>query len=96
MDPVNAFVITGSSIQEQTRISAQELASLRGESPTAIVIDKFAQRERARAREVADDPPSAKPMLSERTKERLTEAGIELAKGAALTAFSAWIGSQFR
>lgn len=106
MDPLSEFSINGSSIQEQMRISAQELASLREGSPRPATADeRMATRELSQAQVKAQtvraqEPPSKlavpEPLVSEETKKALTAAGITVAASLAIKAGSAWIEDFFK
>lgn len=96
MDPMRDFEITGSNIQEQMRISAQELAAISGEPQKAVVMEKLAEREKARPSDEGAEQAKPNPFLSERTKERLTDAGIAVATTVAIKAFASWIDSQVK
>lgn len=96
MDPMNEFVVTGSNIQEQTRVSAQELAAISGAPQRNAVTERLGSGESGRKQEVEAKLATHEPILSERTKEQLTTAGISVAAGVALKAATLFIEDYFK
>lgn len=103
MDPLKEFVITGTSIQEQTRISAMELASLReGPAKPKAVKDRSVGTPTLEARSTpkTQEPPpklaAQEPWISEQTKDALTAAGIAVATQVAAKAAITWIDEWFK